>query len=137
MELVAGSREPEDNSFRDSFRRELYEETGIEVEESDVDGFRPFIMRWSHRYYHVQPFHIELDEMPEVILSDEHVGSEWYSADDMDVLGEDRYFTFRYVEDAMKGREEFQDESDFPVLPVLDLRTAGTEDMDKILDELE
>lgn len=58
--------------------RELWEETGIRAE-GRVKGLGALYMRKPEVDYVFHMFKVELEEKPEVLLSEEHVGYRWVS----------------------------------------------------------
>lgn len=145
-DLVAGEIEDCDSSVTDAMLRELREETGIEKDEDEIERARPYIFRLDHTYYHLHPFYVELDEKPEINLSEEHEEYEWVDVDKaIEEIDESRYFNIRYTEHARNGGEQLKKHDEGPLPNVLNLSqikeefscTASNEKIDKILRELD
>jgi 8-oxo-dGTP diphosphatase len=65
-------------------QRELLEETGISVQDSSKIRPLGFIyMRRPDMDYLYHLFQVQLDEMPEIQLSEEHQGWRWFSQEDL------------------------------------------------------
>jgi len=67
--------------------RELFEETGIEVEEpSQIHYVTKLYMRKPTFDYVYHLFQVQLTEIPRICLSDEHLNYHWASAEDLEEL---------------------------------------------------
>ena len=138
-DLIAGTREHRDRGdFRNTAAREVWEETGYRPSMDEIFMARPYIMRISPSYFHVRPFMVEVDEKPEIRISDEHEGYEWATEDALnEELDDSRFFNLRYVEEAADGNGKIDDpEYEIPS-EVLNMKILESEeDIDKIIQSL-
>ncbi len=71
----------------DAAKRELFEETGIELETStDLKHLTSLYIRKPDVDYVYHLFGVKLEQVPEVFLSDEHQGYHWASFQDLEVM---------------------------------------------------
>lgn len=67
-------------------KRELVEETGISFENSQIQRLNPLYIRKPKVDYVYHLFKIQLDELPEVHLSNEHQSYKWATSKDIEAM---------------------------------------------------
>lgn len=91
-----------------ALRRELYEETGISLAaDCLIYSLGNLYMRKPEIEYVYHPFKIDLKDMPEIILSDEHIDYKWVTIDEAKKLD-----LIDGAEDALKYYLSFKEITD-------------------------
>lgn len=67
-------------------KRELFEETGIEIEYSDLESIGTLYIRKPEVDYAYHLFKINLPSKPEILLSSEHLAYKWASTKELETL---------------------------------------------------
>lgn len=74
--VPAGKLE-DSESPENAAKRELFEETGISLEDAQIQRLNALYIRKPEVDYIYHPFKIHLDQIPEICLSDEHQSYIW------------------------------------------------------------
>lgn len=90
-----------------ALKRELFEETGISVTANDsVSSIGRLYMRKPQFDYVYHAFKVDLKNVPEIILSDEHIAYGWVSTDEakkLDLLDGAEYALDFYLSNSKKS----------------------------------
>lgn len=103
---IPGGKPDPGESADQTLRREVKEETGLDVNVLGLAGCTEFVLEEFRVAMLVFRCHCPGGE---IALSDEHVAAEWVGEDDLlkrDLTGQDRRFLRRYFRDRGRARDE-------------------------------